>query len=279
MKLKFTKMHGCGNDYIYVNCFDQELLFPEEFSRKFSQRRYGIGSDGLILVCPSDVADAKMRMFNADGSEGKMCGNGIRCVGKFLSDNNLALSKKMTVETLSGIKEVLLLSNDGDIGILKVNMGAPDFFAGNIPVSSNKSEVVYEDFYIDNINYKITCLSMGNPHCVVFMNDIDNIDIEKIGPSFEKNSIFPEGVNTEFTEVMDESNIKMRVWERGSGETSACGTGACASAVASVRNGLCEKGKDIAVHLLGGKLIINYSNNAVHMTGEAKKIFEGEVAI
>jgi carbamoyl-phosphate synthase large subunit len=279
MKLKFTKMHGCGNDYIYVNCFNQKLLFPEKFSKKFSQRRYGIGSDGLILVCPSNIADAKMRMFNADGSEGKMCGNGIRCVGKFLSDNNLVLSKKMTIETLSGIKEVLLLSNGGDIGILKVNMGAPDFLAGNIPVSSNKSEVVCEDFYIDNVNYKITCLSMGNPHCVVFMDDIDNIDIEKTGPLFEKNSIFPEGVNTEFAKVIDKNNIKMRVWERGSGETSACGTGACASVAAAVRNGLCEQGKDATVHLSGGELIINYSSDAIYMTGEAEKIFEGEVEI
>jgi carbamoyl-phosphate synthase large subunit len=279
MKLKFTKMHGCGNDYIYVNCFNQKLLLPEEFSRKFSQRRYGIGSDGLILVCPSNIADAKMRMFNADGSEGKMCGNGIRCVGKFLYDNNLAPGKKMTIETLSGIKEVSLLSNSGNIGTLKVNMGAPSFSSGDVPVSLDKKEVVGEDFYIGDENYKITCLSVGNPHCVVFMDDINNIDIEKTGSLFEKNSIFPEGINTEFAKIIDENNIKMRVWERGSGETSACGTGACASVAAAVRNGLCEKGKDITVHLSGGKLIINYSSDTIYMTGEAEKIFEGEVEI
>lgn len=279
MRLKFTKMHGCGNDYIYVNCFNQELSFPEEFSRKFSRKRYGIGSDGLILVCPSDIADAKMRMFNADGSEGKMCGNGIRCVGKFLHDNNLVVNKKMTIETLSGVREVLLLDNNSDTGILKVNMGSPSFCPSEIPVVTNKKEIVFEDFCIDNVNYRITCLSMGNPHCVVFMDDIDNIDIEKTGPLFEKNCIFPEGINTEFIEVIDKSNIKMRVWERGSGETLACGTGACASVVACIRNEFCKEGSDVTVHLLGGKLTVNYDGNVVYMTGEAKKIFEGEVEI
>ncbi len=279
MKLKFTKMHGCGNDYIYVNCFNQELPFPKEFSREFSQRRYGIGSDGLILVCPSDIADAKMRMFNADGSEGKMCGNGIRCVGKFLHDNGLSSSRKMTVETLSGVKEVLLLSNSDNVGTLKINMGSPSFFSGDVPVFTDKKEIVNESFCIDNLNYKITCLSMGNPHCVVFKDNIGNINIEKIGSLFEKNSMFPEGINTEFIEVIDENNINMRVWERGSGETLACGTGACASVVACIRNGLCKKDEDITVNLLGGKLTVKYSDNTVYMTGEAKKIFEGEVEI
>lgn len=278
MKLKFTKMHGCGNDYIYVNCFDQNLPFPEEFSKKFSHRRYGIGSDGLILVCPSDVADAKMRMFNSDGSEGKMCGNGIRCVGKFLHDNNLTTKKKLTIETLSGVKEVLLLDNNDSIGLLKVNMGSPIFCPGEIPVVSGE-EIIFKDFCIGNVSYKITCLSMGNPHCVIFVDDVENINIEKIGPLFEKNSIFPEGVNTEFVEVIDGNNIKMRVWERGSGETLACGTGACASVVASIRNKFCKKDDDIIVHLFGGKLTVKYSDNTVYMTGEARKIFEGEVEV
>ena len=279
MKLKFTKMHGCGNDYIYVNCFDQNVPFPEEFSKKFSQRRYGIGSDGLIMVCPSDVADAKMRMFNADGSEGKMCGNGIRCVGKFLHDNNLVRSNDMCIETLSGIKRVSLLSENGKIGVLKVDMGMPDFSPKNIPVLTDEKEVIFRDFCLENMSYKITCLSMGNPHCVVFKNGIENIDIEKIGPMFEKNSIFPEGVNTEFIEVLDKNNIKMRVWERGSGETLACGTGVCASVVAAVRSGFCEEGKDVKVHLLGGELVVKYTDGMVYMTGKAEKVFEGEVEI
>ena len=279
MKLKFTKMHGCGNDYIYINCFNQKVSFPNEFSKRFSQRRYGIGSDGLILICPSDVADAKMRMFNSDGSEGKMCGNGIRCVGKFLYDNGLSSGEKMTIETLSGIKEVWLLKNSDNVGILKVNMGSPSFFACDVPVLTDKKEIVNESFFIDNLNYKITCLSMGNPHCVVFKDNIHSVDIEKIGPLFEKNSIFPEGVNTEFIEIIDENNINMRVWERGSGETLACGTGACASVVACIRNGLCKEGEEITVNLLGGKLTVKYSDNIVYMTKKKKKIFEGEVEI
>lgn len=278
MKLRFTKMHGCGNDYIYVNCFDQNLPCPEEFSKEFSKRRYGIGSDGLILVCPSDVADARMRMFNADGSEGKMCGNGIRCVGKFLYDNGIVNSRKMAIETLSGIKKVWILNNNDNVGMLKVDMGSPSFCPREIPVMSDE-EVVFKDFFIDKVNYKITCLSMGNPHCVIFSDGIENISIEKIGPLFEKNSIFPEGINTEFIEVIDESNLKMRVWERGSGETLACGTGACASVVASIKNGFCKEGDDVTVHLLGGKLTIKYIDNVVYMTGEARKVFEGEVEI
>ena len=279
MKYKFTKMQGCGNDYIYFNCFDQNINNPEGLSVRLSDRHFGIGGDGVILVCPSDVADAKMRMFNLDGSEGKMCGNGIRCVGKFLYDHNIVDQNKetVTVETLSGIKTLKVYKQDNEVKRLRVDMGKAELNSAKIPVAIDKERVVNEPVIIDGQQF--TCVSMGNPHCVVFINDVEGLDIEKIGPKFEHDKLFPERVNTEFVRVINENTIKMRVWERGSGETWACGTGACAVAVAAVENGFCKKGEDITVQLKGGDLVINYTDDTVYMTGAAERVFEGTVEL
>ncbi len=280
--LKFTKMQGIGNDYIYFSTFDQEINNPEALAVRLSDRHFGIGGDGIILVCPSKVADAKMKMYNRDGSEGKMCGNGIRCVGKFLYDHgmvNYAEKDEVTVETLSGIKTLKAFTTGGEVTRLRVDMGKAILDPKEIPVAINKDKVVNEPVKIGDKEYNITCVSMGNPHCVVFMDDIDNLDIEKIGSKFEFDKLFPERVNTEFVTVIDEHTIKMRVWERGSGETWACGTGACAVAVAACENGFCKKGEDIKVKLIGGDLIINYTDDTVYMTGNAEKVFDGEVEV
>lgn len=283
MKIKFTKMHGCGNDYIYFNCFEQKIDNPETLSIRLSDRHYGIGGDGIILVCPSNVADAKMRMFNLDGSEGKMCGNGIRCVGKFLYDYNLVDQNKeeIKIETLSGIKTLIPYKQNGEVTKLRVDMGKAELLPKLIPVKvdENLEKVVNYKVCIDKKDFNITCVSMGNPHCVVFIDDVETMDIESIGPKFENDNMFPERVNTEFVRVLDEKNIIMRVWERGSGETWACGTGACAVAVAAVENGFCKRNEDITVKLKGGDLVINYTDKTVYMTGDAKKAFEGVVEI
>ncbi len=281
MILKFTKMHGCGNDYIYINCLNQEIDNPSKLSIRLSDRHYAIGSDGVILICKSDVADAKMRMFNADGSEGKMCGNGIRCVGKYLYDKNLVSKDYIDIETLSGIKHIHAVRNNAneEVKYLRVDMGKAELDPKKIPVNINADKVINFPINISGQDYHITCVSMGNPHCIVFCENIENLDLEKIGPLFEKNSIFPEGVNTEFVEVLDKNTLKMRVWERGSGETMACGTGACACAVAAVENKYCEKNKDITVKLIGGDLTINYTDKTVFMTGPAEKSYEGEIEI
>ena len=280
MKLKFTKMHGCGNDYVYINCFNQEVADPNTLSIELSHRRFGIGGDGVILICPSDKADAKMRMFNADGSEGKMCGNGIRCVGRYLFDNNMVSGDTLTVETLSVIKTITAYRNsNGEIELLGVDMGKAELTPENIPVSLSGDSIIAHKASFGGRDYDITCVSMGNPHCIVFVDNTDNIDIEKIGPNFEHNDIFPEGVNTEFIKVIDKNTLQMRVWERGSGETWACGTGACASVVAAVLNGHCEKGADVTVKLKGGDLVINYTDERVFMKGPATKVFDGEVEI
>ncbi|HHZ06029.1 MAG TPA: carbamoyl-phosphate synthase large subunit [Clostridiales bacterium] len=281
MKYHFTKMQGCGNDYIYFNCFDQKINNPEGLSVRLSDRRYGVGGDGVILICPSDVADAKMRMFNLDGSEGKMCGNGIRCVGKFLYDHNMVdiNKEKITVETLSGIKTLKVYRQDGEVRQVRVDMGKAELNPQNIPVAMDMEKVINQPVKIDGSDYSITCVSMGNPHCVVFVNSVDAIDIEDIGPKFEFDPMFPERVNTEFVKVIDENTIKMRVWERGSGETWACGTGACAVAVAAVENGFCKKNEDITVRLKGGDLIIKYTDDTVYMTGAADRVFDGTVEI
>lgn len=279
MKLNFTKMHGCGNDYIYFNCFNQLVNNPSVLSKKLSDRRYGIGGDGIILICPSDVADAKMRMFNLDGSEGKMCGNGIRCVGKYLFDNKIVQSDEIKIETLSGIKTVKVLENNGKAERLTVNMGKPELVANRIPVNLNMDKVVNHRVSIGEKFYNVTCVSMGNPHCVVFCSRISAINLEEIGPIFENDKLFPEKVNTEFVEIVDEKTLNMRVWERGSGETLACGTGACAVVVAAVLNGICKKNTDITVNLRGGTLTVKYCDDAVYMTGPAVKVFEGVVEI
>lgn len=277
MKLYFTKMHGCGNDYIYFNCFEQPITNPEALAVRLSDRHFSVGGDGIVLICPSALADAKMRMFNADGSEGKMCGNAIRCVGKYLYDNGIVEKEKITVETLSGIKELALSVKDGRVDEVRVDMGKAEWNAPLIPVKTTQPEVIAQPFTVDGTMYSITCVSMGNPHCVVFMDDVDGIAIEKTGSLFENHPLFPERINTEFIQIIDEKTLKMRVWERGSGETWACGTGACASVAAAVRNGFCPEKEEITVKLRGGDLKIQVSGNTVTMTGKAEKAFEGFV--
>ena len=287
IKANFTKMHGCGNDYIYFDCFQHDINNPEALSVRLSDRHYGIGGDGVILVCPSDVADGKMRMFNLDGSEGKMCGNGIRCVGKFLYDHGLVdpAKEKITVETLSGIKTLWPIYNDRKVCAMKVDMGKAELTPALIPVDASKlpdpkaDRIVNAPYTVDGVEYHVTCVSMGNPHCVVFKNDVETMDIKKIGPAFETSELFPERVNTEFIRVLDDHTLKMRVWERGSGETWACGTGACAAAVAAVENGYCKKDTDITVKLIGGDLVIRYTDDTVYMTGNAVTVYEGVVEI
>lgn len=280
--LRFTKMQGCGNDYIYFNCFDQRIDNPEGFALNLSDRHFGIGGDGVILICRSKIADAKMKMYNLDGSEGKMCGNGIRCVAKFMRDNGLVDRDEMTIETLSGLIRVSLRRHYGEVNGATVNMGKAILEPRLIPVDLDADEngrVVDREVSIDGENYSITCVSMGNPHAVVFMNNVDNLDIDSIGPKFEHSPIFPERVNTEFIKVIDDHTLKMRVWERGSGETFACGTGACAAVTAAVLNGYCPKDEEITVLLKGGTLKIRYTDEAVYLTGDAVTVFSGSITI
>ncbi|MDO4476526.1 MAG: diaminopimelate epimerase [Clostridia bacterium] len=280
MNIKFTKMHGCGNDYIYINCFEQKINNPAELSSILSDRRYSVGGDGIILIGPSDCADANMRIFNKDGSEGKMCGNGIRCVAKYLYDNGLVSSKNnIKIETLSGIKTLDILEYNKKEALIKVNMGRAELDPQKIPMIFGKNKVINEPVTLNGEVYNISCVSMGNPHCVIFEDEIYSTNVKEIGSKFSVSSMFPEGVNVEFVSVNDENNISLRVWERGSGETLACGSGACASVVAAVENGFCKKNNDITVHLRGGKLIINYSDEGVFMTGSAVKVFEGEIEV
>ncbi|MGN0605866.1 MAG: diaminopimelate epimerase [Oscillospiraceae bacterium] len=276
--MKFSKMHGIGNDYVYVNCFSETVENPEEVSKLISDRRFGIGSDGLIMIMPSEKADFRMRMFNADGSEGMMCGNGIRCVGKYVYDNKMTDKKDISVETLGGIKFLSLNTENGKVRSVSVNMGKAILKPAEIPVNLAGENIVSRSIEIDGKVWKITCVSMGNPHAVVFVDDPYKIDIEKTGPLFENNEIFPERVNTEFIKVTDEHRLIMRVWERGSGETHACGTGACASVVAAVLNGYCRYNEKIKVDLRGGSLDITYkSDGTVIMDGTATHVFDGEI--
>lgn len=269
-------MHGIGNDYIYINCFEQNVENPAELALKMSPRRFSVGADGVILICPSDVADAKMRMFNLDGSEGKMCGNGIRCVGKFIYDNGIAHKSKLTVETLSGIKTLKIADDNGRAVSVTVDMGHAEFATEKIPVISDGDTVIDKPIIVQGKQYNITAVSMGNPHAVVFCDEIDSLNLEVIGPDFEHNSIFPERINTEFIRIIDDCTLQMRVWERGSGETFACGTGACAAAVAAVVNGYCKRDTEITVHLVGGDLFITYTlDGTVFMRGGAEKVFDG----
>jgi len=280
--LKFTKMHGIGNDYVYIDAIKQKIENPNELAKKLSDRRYSIGGDGVILICESDVADAKMRMFNADGSEGMMCGNGVRCVGKFVYDNGFVDKSKdvITIETLSGIKKLELTIIDSKAQLIKVDMGKAILKAEDIPVVYEGSDtVIAKPLLVDGKEHIVTCVSMGNPHCVTFVDDVDSLELEKIGPHFETHKAFPQRVNTEFVKVIDDHTLQMRVWERGSGETWACGTGACATVVAAVENGYCKKGEDITVHLRGGDLVINYTDETVFMTGPATKVFDGEIEV
>ncbi len=279
MKLNFTKMHGCGNDYIYFDCFEHMPENPGALSVKLSDRHFSIGGDGIVLICPSGCADAKMRMFNIDGSEGKMCGNAIRCVGKYLHDIRGIDKTTLTIETLSGIKTLELTVKDGKTESVSVNMGAPILEGEKIPTTFTGETVVAQPLEVCGKIYSVTCVSMGNPHCIVFMDSVRQLPLEKIGPEFENNGAFPQRVNTEFVRVIDKNTLEMRVWERGSGETLACGTGACASVVAAVLNGLCDKGSEVCVKLLGGELNITYFDDRVIMRGGAEVSFTGAVEV
>lgn len=277
--MKFTKMQGIGNDYVYVNCFQETVEHPGEVAKLVSDRHFGIGSDGLILIKPSDVADFEMDMYNSDGSRGAMCGNGIRCVAKYVYDYGLTDKTSITVNTASGIKYLDLTIEDGKAVQIRVNMGAPILEPFKIPVISEKEIVLDEPILADGKEYRITAVSMGNPHAVTYIDDVKGLDIEKIGPQFEHHPIFPDRVNTEFVKVLDRHTVEMRVWERGAGETLACGTGACAVAVASILNGLTED--EVTVKLLGGDLKIywNRKENLVYMTGPAEVVFDGEIKL
>ncbi len=274
--VSFTKMHGIGNDYIYIDCFKEQVDDPAALAVKMSPRRTSVGSDGVILICPSDVADAKMRMFNLDGSEGKMCGNGIRCVGKYLYDSGLARKDVITVETLSGVKTLNVTAENGRAVTLTVDMGEPILEPKSIPIRLDMPRVIDHPVQIDGTACRITAVSMGNPHAVVFCSEVQSLDLEKIGPRFEWDPLFPEQVNTEFIRVIDDRTLEMRVWERGSGETFACGTGACAAVVAAVLNGHCRRGDEVTVHLKCGDLYITYAEDShVYMRGAAEKVYEG----
>lgn len=274
--LKFTKMHGLGNDYIYFDCTDKVIDNPQEVSVKLSDRHFGVGSDGIVMIMKSDIADFRMRMFNADGSEGKMCGNASRCVGKYVFEKGLTDKTEVTLETLSGVKTLKLYVNDGKVESVSVDMGSAVLSCKDIPVIADSDTFINKPLEVDGKPYQATCVSMGNPHCVIFTQGIDDLELEKIGPSFENHAAFPDRINTEFVEIIDSRTLKMRVWERGSGETWACGTGACAVAVAAVENGICPRGEDIKILLRGGDLIINYGeDNRVIMIGPAEFVFEG----
>jgi len=277
--MKFTKMQGIGNDYVYVNCFTETVDNTADLSEtaiRISDRHFGVGSDGLVLIMPSDSADFRMRMLNSDGSESEMCGNAIRCVGKYVRDNGLTDKDEISVETLAGIKILKLTSENNEVTSVCVDMGEPILTPQLIPVDYTGDEFIDKIINVDGEEYSITCVSMGNPHAITYMDEIDSLEIEKIGPKFENHQIFPRRTNTEFVKVIDRNTLQMRVWERGAGETLACGTGACAVLVASVLNELCER--QATVKLLGGDLEIewNEEDNHVYMTGTATKVFEGE---
>lgn len=273
--MKFTKMQGLGNDYVYVNCFEEKIENPSALAVTISDRHFGVGSDGLILINPSDVADCEMEMYNADGSRGEMCGNGIRCVGKYVYDYGLTDKTEISVETLAGIKYLKLFVENGKVAKVTVDMGTPILAPSEIPVVADGERAVDEPILIDEEEYHMTCVSMGNPHAIIYVDDVQGLEIEKIGPKFENHKRFPNRVNTEFVKVLDRHTVEMRVWERGSGETLACGTGACATAVACILNGLTEE--EVTVKLLGGDLQIwwNKEKNTVFMTGPATVVFDG----
>lgn len=275
--MKFTKMHGIGNDYVYVNCFEERLENPAQISRVVSDRHCGIGGDGLILIGPSEVADFQMRIYNADGSQAEMCGNGVRCVGKYVYDRGLTKKTTVTVETLGGIKTLELHVEQGTVRSVTVDMGLPILAPEKIPVQGTGERFLNIPVTVDGREYHVTAVSMGNPHAVVFVPDTASLDLPRIGPLFENLEIFPERTNTEFVEVIDRDTLRMRVWERGSGETMACGTGACATLVASVLNGKCQR--EATVKLLGGDLQIRWdeTNDHVYMTGPATIVFDGEI--
>ena len=274
--MKFTKMQGLGNDYVYVNCFEEKIETPSELAAKISDRHFGVGSDGLIMINPSEKADFEMEMYNADGSRGEMCGNGIRCVGKYVYDYGLTDKTEISVETLGGVKYLSLNVEGGKVRSVRVDMGSPVLRPADIPVRCEGERAVDVPVNVDGTEYRMTCVSMGNPHAVVFVDDVKTFPLETVGPKFENHERFPNRVNTEFVRVIDRRTAEMRVWERGSGETLACGTGACAVAVACVLNGLTED--EVTVRLLGGALQIIWDRekDTVYMTGPAAVVFDGE---
>lgn len=274
--MKFTKMEGLGNDYVYINCLRETVDCPEALAKKVSDRHFGIGSDGLILIKPSEIADFCMDMYNADGSRSEMCGNGIRCVGKYVYDYGLTDKTEVSIETLAGIKYLTLVPEDGRVKEVTVDMGAPELAPENIPVSSDKAKLIREPIRVGADTYEMTCVSMGNPHAVVFVDSTDDFPLEQVGPLFENHKMFPNRINAEFVQVLNRREVNMRVWERGTGETLACGTGACASTVACILNDLTDE--EITLHLLGGDLRIRWDReqNKVFMTGPAVTVFDGE---
>ncbi len=277
--MRFTKMHGTGNDYIYVNGFEEKIENPVEFAIQYSDRHKGIGSDGLVMILPSETSDFRMRMFNADGSESEMCGNASRCIGKFVYDKGLTDKTSVTLETLAGVKVLeLFIDKNNKVETVTVDMGEPILQPELIPTTFTGETIVNKSVkFSDDIEYAITCVSMGNPHAVIFTTGIDKLDLPIIGPVIENATIFPRRTNTEFIEIVSKNCVKMRVWERGSGETMACGTGACASVVAAVLNGLTER--KVTVELIGGELTIEWkeADNHVYLTGSATTVFEGEI--
>lgn len=285
--MNFTKMHGAGNDYIYFNCLEENIC-PEENLDNFralcirlSDRHFSVGGDGVVLICPSNVADAKMRMFNADGSEGKMCGNAIRCVAKYIYDRGIVTKELIRIETLSGIKQIQVFVEQGKVWQAKVDMGkATGLKPDEITITEGQGDFLKSfPILVDESTWEITTVSMGNPHCVVFVPQVADLDLKNIGPGFEKHPFFPQQINTEFVRVLNPENLEMRVWERGSGETLACGTGACAAVVAAILNGYCQKDSDVTVRLLGGELTIRVTDKTVYMTGNAVEAFSGEVEV
>ena len=275
--LKFSKMHGTGDDYIFFNNQCGIITCPESFAIEFSDRHKGIGGDGIVLIEESEIADAKMRIFNIDGSEGKMAGNSIRCLGKFLYDNDIVKKENMKIETASGVKSLHLFTRNGKVSSVTVDMGKAEFKPALIPVTLDGESIINRKAVFGGKEYNITCVSVGNPHCVVFVDNVDKINIEEVGPQFEASRLFPERVNTEFARIVNSRTIKMRVWERGNGETPACGTGACAVVAAAVKNGFCKKGEDITVKLRGGDLIVNYTDECITLTGDCNLVYKGEI--
>lgn len=273
-------MHGTGNDYIYFDCIKEEIKKPNELARRLSDRHFSIGGDGIILLCPSKFADVKMKMFNADGSEGKMCGNGIRCLAKLAHDLGYVKGQRCSVETFSGVKTVeLTLDKCRKVAEARVDMGEPVLDGEKIPSTYRGKQIVAQTLEVDGKIYSVTLVNMGNPHCVVFVENLDCLNLEELGAKFENYPAFPERVNTEFVSVIGKNHIRMRVWERGSGETLACGTGACAAAVAAVLNGLCNKNTDITVSLLGGDLTVTYTDQTVYLQGAAILSYVGEITL
>lgn len=278
--MKFTKMHGCGNDYIYINGFVETITQDKKpkLAQSLSDRHFGIGGDGVIFINQTDMADFEMEMYNADGSRAEMCGNGIRCVAKYVYDHGMTEKTKLSIISCGQIKYLELFLENGKVSTVKVNMGAPILMADDIPVICDSEKVIADRLEVGDQVYQMTCVSMGNPHAVIFMQDVENLNLEQIGPLFEHHVRFPNRINTEFVKVVDRTHVDMRVWERGTGETLACGTGCCATVVACVLNGLTEE--EVAVKLLGGEIIIKWDrkDNLVYMTGPAATVFEGEIS-